>query len=207
MPESRNSPINDSLPGGGGRNDRSSGTGRAGPLGPPPSDFRLPQRKKLPHDLPAWARKKAIFFLTICCRQRGLNQLCSETVAVALFEAVAFRQRSGRWYVHLLLLMLDHLHALVSFPSEADMSKVVANFKELTAKRAGISWQRDFFDHRLRGRESLQEKWNYILMNPVRKGLVDHPEAWPYIWLPSSAGDGGPRGPALPSFFNQGQSL
>jgi putative transposase len=143
------------------------------------------------HGVPQWATANAIFFLTICCRQRGINQLCSEAVAAVLFEAAAFRQRSGHWYVHLLLLMPDHLHALITLPRTADMSKVVANFKEFTAKRAGISWQRDFFDHRLRGRESLQEKWNYVLMNPVRKGLVDHSEAWPYVWLPSSASDGG----------------
>ncbi|HUJ43847.1 MAG TPA: hypothetical protein VLW52_09590 [Opitutaceae bacterium] len=94
--------------------------------------------------------------------------------------------------------MPDHLHTPVSFPRDEDMRAVVANFKEITAKRAGVSWQRDFFDHRFRARESLQEKWDYLRMNPVRKGLLDRPERWPYVWLPSSASDGGPSGPAPP---------
>jgi putative transposase len=182
-----------------GQEDRSSCTeGRAGPLGPPLTGAGRPQRKKLSHAVPPWASDKAVFFLTICCQPRGINQLCHEAVAGAFFEAVAFRQQSGRWHAHLFLLMPDHVHALVSFPQDEDMCKVIANFKEATAKRTGVSWQRDFFDHRLRARESLQEKWDYVLMNPVRKGLIDRPEAWPYVWLPSSPSDGGPGGPVLP---------
>ncbi len=77
------------------------------------------------------------------------------------------------------------------------MAKIIANFKELTAKRAGIARQRDFFDHRIRARESLREKWDYVCMNPVRKGLIDDPARWPYVWRPGQQ-TGGPSGPALP---------
>ncbi|MDD2763602.1 MAG: transposase [Opitutaceae bacterium] len=158
--------------------------GRAGPLGPPSAGTKSPRRKILPHHVPGWVKSDSIFFVTICCQPRGINQLCHEAVAGKLFEAVTFRHQSQRWYVRVLLLMPDHLHALVSFPHDEDMRQVVANFKELTAKRAGVSWQRDFFDHRLRAEESLQEKWEYIRMNPVRKGLIDRPEQWPYVWRP-----------------------
>jgi len=40
--------------------------------------------------------------------------------------------------------------------------------------------QKDFFEHRLRSDESAQEKSDYILVNPVRAGLVPKPEDWPY---------------------------
>jgi REP element-mobilizing transposase RayT len=158
---------------------------------------RMPQRKKLPHGTPAWVRGSSVYFITICCHPRERNQLCQAETAAVVFEAVAFRQRSNRWFAHLVLLMPDHLHALMSFPRDADMPKVMANFKELTAKRAGISWQRDFFDHRLRASHSLRDKEAYILMNPVRKGLAPSPECWPYVWRPALP-DGGPSGPALP---------
>lgn len=48
------------------------------------------------------------------------------------------------------------------------------------ATKYGIQWQDGFFDHRLRTDESAAEKGNYIRMNPVRAGLVENPEAWPY---------------------------
>jgi len=75
------------------------------------------------------------------------------------------------------------------------MKKVIGNWKEITAKRGRISWQRDFFDHRLRAEESNEEKALYIRMNPVRKGLVATPSAWTWVYEPNL---GGPSGPALP---------
>ncbi|HEY4300238.1 MAG TPA: transposase [Candidatus Didemnitutus sp.] len=159
---------------------------------------RLPQRDKLPHEVPAWVRQGADFFLTICCRMREENQLCHPEVAKTIFEAVDYRQNAGRWYVHLLLLMPDHLHAIVSFPGRERMVRVVANFKEVTAKRAGIRWQRDFFDHRLRREESFEEKAAYIRRNPVRKGLIGDETKWPWRWRTAEGRSGGPGGPALP---------
>ena len=106
-------------------------------------------------------------------------------VATVLFEAVAFRCRTNRWFAHLVLLMPDHLHALVTLPREEEMKKAIANFKEITAKQTGITWQRDFFDHRLRTKESFQEKADYILMNPVRKGLCERAEDWVWVYRPA----------------------
>ena len=65
------------------------------------------------------------------------------------------------------------------------MRRVVSNFKENTAKRTGITWQRDFFDHRLRDQKALQLKADYIRQNPVRAGLITTANAWPYLWTPS----------------------
>lgn len=154
---------------------------------------------KLPHVIPGWVREEAVFFITICCQRRGIDQLCDPVVADCLLEATAFRQRMGRWHVHLLLLMPDHLHALVSFPRTERMRRVISTFKEMTAKRAGIGWQRDFFDHRLRARESYEQKAAYIRMNPVRAGLVANPSDWPWKWEPTNLPEGGPSGPALPA--------
>lgn len=160
----------------------------------------LPKRTRIPHERPDWVREDAIFFITVCCEPRGLNQLCHETIASKLFETVEFRQNRGEWYVHLLLLMPDHLHGLISFPTDRSMCKVIYDWKESAARRADIFWQRDFFDHRLRNDEHYIEKANYIRMNPVRKGLAGTSETWPYVW-PKKIGTEKTAGqgcPALP---------
>ena len=144
-----------------------------------------PRRKILPHGTPPWVGNEAIFFVTICCSGRGTNQLCQAEIADALFESIEFRLVRGDWFVHLLVLMPDHLHGLISFPRDRDMRKVVANWKEIVAKKTGICWQRDFFDHRLRNDENHLAKANYIRLNPVRAGLVAEPVNWPYIWEPA----------------------
>lgn len=41
-------------------------------------------------------------------------------------------------------------------------------------------WQKDDWDTQIRNGAGFTEKWNYIRHNPVRKGLVSHPDEWPY---------------------------
>ena len=65
------------------------------------------------------------------------------------------------------------------------MRKTISNFKEIVAKKVGVRWQRDFFDHRLRAEESYEEKARYIRLNPVRQQLVTVHEDWKFIWEPS----------------------
>jgi putative transposase len=159
--------------------------GKARPPGAPQTTPMRPRRKTLPHDLPSWLQPEtAIFFITICCTPKGEDQLCNAELAAGVFESVAFRQTRGDWWVQLLLLMPDHLHVLVSFPSDKDMTATIPQWKEFVAKKSGVRWQRDFFDHRLRDNESLRDKVDYILNNPVRRGLIARAEDWPYVWMP-----------------------
>ena len=147
----------------------------------------LPSRSWLHHETPSWVRSEnEKFFITLCCRQRGEEQLTRPDVAEAIIQSIDFGQNRGDWYFHLFLLMPDHLHAIASFPSHvASMNKRMTDWKRLMARRHGIAWQKGFFDHRLRNSSALDEKGAYIRMNPVRAGLCQNPEDWPYVWEPS----------------------
>jgi len=146
------------------------------------------RRKLLPHEPPLHVDpNREIWFLTLCCAKRGRNSLAHQPVADQLLRSVRHRMNAGQWYPHLWLLMPDHLHALVSFSEEVRMKATVAAWKRWTARNLGIPWQRDFFDHRLRRDESYQEKYEYILQNPVRAGLVHRVEDWPFVMFGSDA--------------------
>ena len=112
---------------------------------------------------------------------RGDNQLCQPDIFQRLGESVAHREALGQWWVPLLLLMPDHLHMLVSFSPMPGMVQTVVAWKRYAARHFGISWQRDFYEHRLRRDESFAEKADYIRLNPVRAGLVSEPKTWPYV--------------------------
>ena len=72
-----------------------------------------------------------------------------------------------------------------------NLGQVVGKWKEWTAKNIVITcgsitplWQPEFFDHLLRSKESYREKWAYVRENPVRAGLVDDADKWPYAgWV------------------------
>jgi putative transposase len=137
-------------------------------------------RKQLDHSPRFHGRFGGTYFLTICCQRRGVNQLCLKAVASTLFETARRYHASQRWYLKLLLLMPDHLHMLIGVPGDAQLSNLIRDFKPITIRIASIAWQRNFFDHRLRHNESLNEKVAYIRENPVRAALIAEGEEWPY---------------------------
>jgi putative transposase len=85
------------------------------------------------------------------------------------------------------VLMPDHAHIFVALPSEGiTLVKWIQALRSVIGKRLlqlGFQkphWQEGFFDHLLRTSDSYAQKWDYVRMNPVRAGLSQTPEQWPY---------------------------
>ena len=85
------------------------------------------------------------------------------------------------------VLMPDHIHLFVFLPEgRAILTRWVASLKTVLGKsllaqgRNKPHWQPGFFDHLLRSSESTSQKWEYVRNNPVRAGLCDHPDQWPW---------------------------
>jgi putative transposase len=82
--------------------------------------------------------------------------------------------------------MPDHVHLFVCGDEQFDPGRWVAALKQTLTKANGWSrescqiWQEGFFDHILRSDESMNAKWEYIVQNPVRAGLVKREEDWFY---------------------------
>ena len=146
--------------------------------------MKHPKRVTPPHNVPLWVNpNEEVYFITICCEERGINQLANENVARKIFESVRFRNEQSIWFASLALLMPDHLHALVSFPQhQQTIVERVGNWKRWTATQLRIRWQSGFFEHRIRSEEERAAKLAYILQNPVRAGLVSDPNDWCYVW-------------------------
>ena len=124
-----------------------------------------------------------IYFLTICTARRA--PLLADTQTHKEFLQFCHRspEVAGAW-VGRYVLMPDHIHAFVSAEGSAILSHWVGSLKKTLAshwrKRGHIApfWQEVFFDHLLRGHESYQEKWMYVLQNPVRAGLAAGADQW-----------------------------
>ncbi len=98
--------------------------------------------------------------------------------AQVLLTAARYYHEKQDWYLRLMLLMPDHLHALMAPAPDTTLGAMVGKWKSYVAKAAGINWQKDFFDHRLRSDESQEEKAAYIRANPIRAGLIAAGETW-----------------------------
>jgi putative transposase len=142
----------------------------------------IDERKWLRHVRPSWISDGGDYFLTICTHERRINTLCTSQTGATVLDAVKHYSDAHRWFVHISLLMPDHLHSIVCLPPDESINKIVTDFKRATARTTGVRWQSGFFEHRIRNDESLDEKAHYIAMNPERKGLIDVASKWQWVF-------------------------
>ena len=164
----------------------------------------MPIRKRLPHDVPSWVPFGSCYFITVCATPKGRNQLATPEIADRIVESFKFNTSRQLWWGDLLLVMPDHIHALMRFPAEPGIRKSILDWKHFLTRTCKIEWQRDFFEHRLRDDENHAEKASYIRMNPVRGGLVAKPEEWPFVWTFDNLAQDGGQGTDRPTCGNQG---
>jgi len=133
------------------------------------------------------------YFITICVAERN-NVLANDVVYSLLVVFLLGSPKRYRWWPKRFVVMPDHLHLIVqqgnNCVSLGQWIKAMKSFirssrghcrpGDRTGRQELWRWQTGFFDHVLRNDESESEKWNYVLMNPVRAGLAERPEDWPY---------------------------
>ena len=70
---------------------------------------------------------------------------------------------------------LDNIMRLIKGSTAFDSNKAL--------KREGTFWQKDSFDHFVRNEDELNNIIEYILQNPVKAGLVENWEDYPYNYV------------------------
>ena len=84
------------------------------------------------------------------------------------------------------MFMPDHAHLLLRGETDtADVLRAMRLFKQktgfwLSRNHSAVHWQKDFYDHILRQNEEIKKHIQYILNNPVRKGLVENRKDYPF---------------------------
>ena len=104
-------------------------------------------------------------------------QLClsalSETASLHHMDVLAY------------CFMPDHLHLLVQARDDGSFLRFMKGFKQISGYRYRQSamqplWQKGYYDHVLRRKEDVNQVAEYIMHNPVRAGLVDSPDRYPF---------------------------
>jgi putative transposase len=139
-----------------------------------------------------WSESGRVYLLTASTRNREPRFAEFETAAavVRAFHAASFWEDTAllAW-----VLMPDHWHGLVQLGDRQDLASAVRKFKTITGRscntqqdRNGAVWQACYHDHALRYDEDIVQAARYLVMKPVRAGLVsrigDYP-FWNAVWL------------------------
>ena len=136
----------------------------------------------MPWGLKRFQEAKCLHFITFSCHQR--EPLLGTPEARDVFERILEQVR--RWYdfyVRGYVVMLEHVHLLISEPERGQLSLALQMLKQNVARELRLPegspfWQPRYYDFNVWSKAKLVEKLRYIHRNPVRRGLVKRPEEW-----------------------------
>jgi putative transposase len=105
----------------------------------------------------------------------------AQTCLQALTESV--QRLDATLYAY--CLMPDHLHLLIGLNPDATLKQFMHHFKTISSYRlkqltGGSPWQTSYYDRVLRREETIGEVQAYVWHNPVKEGLAETWDAYPY---------------------------
>jgi REP element-mobilizing transposase RayT len=116
--------------------------------------------------------------------------------AVAEQVADSLRWRDGRDYeLDAYAILANHVHCVFTPLADPDgrwrsLSRIMQSLKGYTAHEAnrllgreGAFWAHESYDHCVRDHDEWRRLINYTLDNPVKAGLTDRWQDWPWSWL------------------------
>jgi len=113
--------------------------------------------------------------------------LRSEPMARLMIDVLRSYVAAGKFVLHDFVVMPDHIHLLITLDQLMSVEKAAQLVKggfSYRAKKelgyAGEVWQKGFSEVRILDRQSFLAHRDYIDQNPVKAGLVDSPEKFPY---------------------------
>ena len=150
-------------------------------------DRKYEYRRNLPH----YQKAGRALFVTF---RKGNRDPFSPEVRDAVLRH-CLHDHGRRFQLHAAVVMPDHVHLLLTpLPDEKGWPYALPSILKLlkgTSARSvnklmgscGPVWQEESLDHVLRSQESLEEKLEYLRQNPVRRGLANKPEDYPWLWV------------------------
>jgi putative transposase len=156
----------------------------------------------MPKGLKRFYGQAHLHFLTFSCYRR--LPLLGSVRARNLFAKALGKAREDYGFQLIgYVVMPNHVHLLLSEPRRGTPSTVLQMLKQrvsrkMRKKRRSVAkeqlrmafsrrdselpkfWQPRFYDFNVYSHKKLKEKLEYMHMNPVQRGLVQHPKEWPW---------------------------
>ena len=136
-----------------------------------------------------WEKEKKVARVREWLSMKSVGQAFRPANANLLEEALWFFHQE-RYLLDAYVIMPDHVHLLIRPTQGNTLAKIMQGLKGYTAmelnkimKRKGSFWQDENFDHLIRNGADWLDKFEYIHNNPVKAGLVENPEDYPYSSL------------------------
>ena len=147
------------------------------------------RRSSMPDGLRRLHHSGQSHFLTFSCYHR-LPLLAQLHMQDAFLLALEQTRRRFQMRIYGYVVMPEHVHLLLSEPGGEMLSRAVQVLKSKVSiqsrkQRERLAgdlpfWQARYFDHNVRNYEGFITQLRYIHRNPVKRGLCNAPDAWPW---------------------------
>lgn len=130
-------------------------------------------------------------FVTFCTERRWVLP----TNARSIVLDSCLHDNGSHYDLKVAVVMPDHVHLiftpLIDYEAMevSSLARIMDAIKGASAHRInkalhrnGRVWQPESFDHVLRCSENLDAKIQYLVENPVRRGLARHSHEYPWLW-------------------------
>jgi putative transposase len=150
----------------------------------------MPARSAYRRDLPHYQTEGRSYLVTFATKGRWELPAAARDIVM---DNILFEHRR-RAQLHTFIVMPDHVHIVLTPLLDErgylnGLADILHSIKGISARRinklldrSGPVWQPESHDHELRSHESLRAKCEYVAQNPVRAGLVNSPDEYPWLW-------------------------
>lgn len=140
--------------------------------------------------LPRLEKPQSSYFVTFVTWER--LELSPAARQVVLNACEFFHNQ--RYYLFSGVVMPDHVHLLIQPFIKVEhefwsIGSILHSIKGYSAKQIpnvmlhiGKVWQDGRYEQMIKDKKEFQNKWEYIRQNPVKDGLSQTPEEYPFLW-------------------------
>ena len=133
----------------------------------------------------AYGEPNRVVFITTCTKSRR-SLLTDESWAATVTSLARDCAEACNLHLVAYCVMPDHVHLVVATKPDSAVTEYVRRLKGRVAKElhekgvTGEVWEKSYWDRHARHWENARAMIEYVLHNPVRKGLSDTASKWPF---------------------------
>ncbi len=142
-------------------------------------------------------RQKKIFafYDSLLCKSDLKNNFLSNSDISQIFADTLHEFDGTLYNLFCYTIMPNHVHILFRILNREsgephEMAFIVKKIKSITTREInriigseGRFWQREYYDYCARSETEMLNITNYILLNPVKAGLVKEASEWKWSWV------------------------
>ena len=145
-----------------------------------------PKRRLHRIDRVVYSVSGIVVHITVCTEKRK-QLFVDPAIAEWVFRSLIHGPVATESDLYAVCVMPDHIHLLLGV-KETNIIDLLGRWKSFVVQQlsnrttCNTIWQRSFYDHVLKGEESIIETAEYIVGNPIRAGIANDILDYPYCW-------------------------